>query len=805
MKAKHLLFSLLLLLTSCGGSSVNKNAIIDESLLTKEAPREVYDNSFTKDKIPNYWDAYGCGDPFVMRYNGMYYLYVSTKVEYTGVMAWKSEDLINWEQCTGEGLPTGFVSVDDATYTAYAPEVTYYNGYFYMCESRRGKGHYFLKSLSPEGPFVSCSDNLGESIDGSFFIDDNEKIYFLRASNAGIRVVEATLDEDHNLGLNKGENRQLNDTQIGNWTEGPHLFKKDGFYYLTYTGTNVISSAYRVGYSYHKETATGSFFSSQAFTYGNILTLNTSDEFNGLGHSSNVMGPNMDSYYIVYHDLVAVTGPYRHYNLSRIMFNGSEISINHPELHNNLVPQMPEFYTHNNDGLSVNGAYELSDLSSSSRFTAEFNATGTEQKYVFSYIDDSHYNYLWMSENNELSFHTVDEDGDKVNKTVKMVNDYDYSKNHTYRVAHDDGKITVFFDTMKKMDFVLDSSLKGGKIGYQKNINHGFTAFSNHAYDSSMRADYKQDSALADTYDEEISVLDKDSFISMDKMIDGNGYQDGHALRLNKKGERATYKLYNDKDGVFGVDITVPCDQMGKKVGLRIDNEPIREYTISKYSVDDDLVKVHLGNIEMSKGVHYISLYYVGNDVTFTKIDWYQTTSKVMTFEHDLSTFVTNGAIYVNTWKIKQGGHYALSGNRQLIYFGDSRLRDYCVEVDVAFDGETNASTAGICLRCSNPSFSVSDDVNSIQGFYCGFNLTKSFITECNYNQTYIGVSSALSFESGTFYHLKAEVRGNEVKFYINNDLSLELLTSLGPTHGQAALYTNGAAAIYKNLVITTY
>ena len=73
-----LAFIPLLLLSSCGEVDTNSD-VCSPTELTSSFPRETYDNSYGKDRIPDYWDSYGCGDPFVYRYDGMYYLIVSTK------------------------------------------------------------------------------------------------------------------------------------------------------------------------------------------------------------------------------------------------------------------------------------------------------------------------------------------------------------------------------------------------------------------------------------------------------------------------------------------------------------------------------------------------------------------------------------------------------------------------------------------------------------------------------------------------------------------------------------------------------
>ena len=236
-------FLTLSLLCSCGGNTSDKeSSSTDDKKETHELlkERETYDNKFGEDRIPGQWANYGVGDPFVMRYNGKYYLYASTKDTEVGIRGWVSDDMMNWTQMTGEGMENGYVTMESCTETAYAPEVIYYNGYFYLCESQAGSGHYLLRSEKPEGPFKAITGNFGESIDGSFFLDDDEQLYFLRASNNGIRLVK--FNDDMTLGSSK----TLDNTQIGSWTEGPYLIKKDGTYFLTYTGNAVTSEGYRI-------------------------------------------------------------------------------------------------------------------------------------------------------------------------------------------------------------------------------------------------------------------------------------------------------------------------------------------------------------------------------------------------------------------------------------------------------------------------------------------------------------------------------------------------------------------------------
>ena len=69
-----------------------------------------YQNPILTAKIKDGWSDYGFGDPFVMRHNGVYYLYVSTKNFNHGIKCWSSEDLVNWkyeQYCTRDRITIG--------------------------------------------------------------------------------------------------------------------------------------------------------------------------------------------------------------------------------------------------------------------------------------------------------------------------------------------------------------------------------------------------------------------------------------------------------------------------------------------------------------------------------------------------------------------------------------------------------------------------------------------------------------------------------------------------------------------------
>ena len=139
-----LIVSMLLPFSACtgGGSAVGEtepdtertdtlptestsDTVEEETLQDPESIDDVptYENPILEVGDRNTWPDYGVGDPFVMRYNGRYYLYCSTKDGQIGIQCWQSDDLVTW-------IYKGFCAKEALTRGAYAPEVVYYNGSF---------------------------------------------------------------------------------------------------------------------------------------------------------------------------------------------------------------------------------------------------------------------------------------------------------------------------------------------------------------------------------------------------------------------------------------------------------------------------------------------------------------------------------------------------------------------------------------------------------------------------------------------------------------------------------------------------
>ncbi len=259
-------------------------------------------------------------DPFVLKYNGRYFLYCTNP----DIRCWSSDDLIHWNlegAAIGEDIFPNMVP--------FAPEVVYWNGYFYMYTSPSGFGHYILRSESPKGPFRKISENIGHAIDGTVFIDDDGTWYFYWAGEEGIWGCEMKSPTEFGEPV-------LTGAFLNGWTEGPLVYKKDGIYYMTYTGNHYLSKGYRINACWSRHPLLGY----QDDRY-NPVAVRTAGRLNGLGHSSTVEGPDLISDYIIYHNTNEDAS--RDLNIDRQLWYREVTQISGPTQAKQYVPALPDY------------------------------------------------------------------------------------------------------------------------------------------------------------------------------------------------------------------------------------------------------------------------------------------------------------------------------------------------------------------------------------------------------------------------------------------------------------------------------
>jgi len=186
-------------------------------------------------------------DPAICRVGEDYYLINSTFSYFPGIPIFHSRDLVNWEQIGNViDRPSQLdFSGKRATRSLFAPTITYHDGVFYVvCTHVDGGGNFLVTATDPAGPWSDPQWLDFDGIDPSLFFDDDGRAWMLNNGNPpdnkplyqGHRaiwiqefdVAKRQLIGPRSIVVNGGVD--LSKQPV--WIEGPHLFKKDGWYYI---------------------------------------------------------------------------------------------------------------------------------------------------------------------------------------------------------------------------------------------------------------------------------------------------------------------------------------------------------------------------------------------------------------------------------------------------------------------------------------------------------------------------------------------------------------------------------------------
>lgn len=174
-------------------------------------------------------------DPSICRVGDDYYMVNSSFVFFPCIPISHSKDLIHWE-IIGHAITNpewAYIDELEGGRGYWAPDISYYNGKFYICATYRlndggtvYRKQMVVSSLKPEGPYSKPVFLDEDGIDPSIFNDDDGKRYMLL--NRGARIFE--LNEDATEQISEARLLYYGDHKRA--PEGPHLLKKDGYYYL---------------------------------------------------------------------------------------------------------------------------------------------------------------------------------------------------------------------------------------------------------------------------------------------------------------------------------------------------------------------------------------------------------------------------------------------------------------------------------------------------------------------------------------------------------------------------------------------
>lgn len=183
-------------------------------------------------------------DPSICAVGEDYYLVCSSFAYFPGLPILHSKDLAHWEQIGNVLDRESQLPLQNAGHSQglFAPSIRYYDGIFYViCTNVSHGGNFIVTAQNPEGPWSEPHYIQGaDGIDPSLFFDEDGTCYYIgtHPNPEGCRyngdwyiwIQELDLKEMKLVGEHKNVwNGAMRDII---WPEGPHLYKKDGYYYI---------------------------------------------------------------------------------------------------------------------------------------------------------------------------------------------------------------------------------------------------------------------------------------------------------------------------------------------------------------------------------------------------------------------------------------------------------------------------------------------------------------------------------------------------------------------------------------------
>jgi len=187
-------------------------------------------------------------DPTICRVENNFYLVNSSFCYFPGLPIFESTDLVHWKQIGNiiDRREQADFGTSRLSGGMYAPTIRYHKGTFYViCTNVSGVGNFIVTAKNPAGPWSNPIVLSGvNGIDPDIFFDEDGKVYIthngpplnnisLHDGHRAIYMLEYNLETqkittEPKLVINGGTDMSKKPV----WIEGPHIIKKNDYYYM---------------------------------------------------------------------------------------------------------------------------------------------------------------------------------------------------------------------------------------------------------------------------------------------------------------------------------------------------------------------------------------------------------------------------------------------------------------------------------------------------------------------------------------------------------------------------------------------
>lgn len=794
--------SVAILMAGCGSMSDEMMSLprYSEDAMEPDAYRNFLE-------VENEWPNYNIGDPYLLKFNGLYYLYASTPYGVTGVRCWSSPDLVNWSF-------RGLVTEDPATFTAYSPKVKYSNGVFYLYTTPNGNGLHILTADNPLGPFTDVTGRIHDCIDACIFVDDDGTWYLGHAAaTEGIEYHRMT--DPLTIGSETYRPGTVIAGNGGNaWTETGEIFKKGDRYFMTFSGNHVVSDSYRTNWAVSRDPVSG-------YRMGEVpLLTNTEGRLVGTGCGLLFSGPDLVTDYIVYHNLVnPKVGPIRRLNIDRVAFAGDRLIAYGPTDFAQQVPWLPDFASNSGEVQPFDRSLEWTDgwarasedallltsAGTKDRYAAEWNVNPESSRVTiyFAYRDEDNHGSVSLSPDGTATLSWV-QGGIGGEEATCLLSPYQADSPHAVRVVQEADQIHVYLDSMRK--FSLPLSLGGGRLGVRFSNGGlvGFTAFTNHrdgadgAYYKPVSGEIPADSFARDSY--RISGKTESDLPEKD-IVWTTGPELERCVSLDK-GDYVWYRINTGDVGSHAMtiryqasrEVRVALADAQSKVLMRVTLPPTR----GQY---EDFV---CQDVPLSKGFQTVAFVVVAENLTLRGLSF--TPSSVIPAPIEPVGLGEGGFTVMDGKWLPIGASLAGydSVSQANLVFGDRTWADYTMRGTIRIN--SRSGKAGFLVRVRNIATNNNDlqiFAHNDQGYYAYLDADGYVgLDKHQYNSTNL-VEKRMPIGIGQDYTWEVRVRGNTITAMLDGKVAFAWTdTSYPHATGKVGLHNESCEAVYSRISI---